>query len=200
MLNKQLLKKIRKLPCRKEWGKRESAAVEIKKLNDRFFKEYYPVWKKWTKDQNPNVRRAIEVGLLRINKKYVKNALMLLKPLLYDDNSYVRKNCGPFSLSHICYKDPTLGFKKIEEWMKIDNVNVKWNIAMCLGAWFGLKYPDKSIKLLKTLAKDKRRFVWRAASSSLIKILRKHPKYKKEVYSWKNMNSIIETVKKYVGR
>ena len=45
---------------------------------------------------------------------------------------------------------------------------------MCLGAWFGLTFPEESLKLLKDLAKDERRFVWRAAASSLIKILRKY--------------------------
>lgn len=200
MVDEKLLEKIRKLACNEDWGKRENAAVEIKKINDKYFEDYYPIWEKWIKDRNPKIRRAVEVGLLRIDKKYVKKSLELLKPLLYDDNIYVRKNCGPFSLSHVCYKNPDLAFSKIKEWMTIDEVNVRWNIAMCLGAWFGQKNPKKSLKLLKPLAKDKRKFVWRAVASSLIKILRKYPELKKEVYSWKNTDNVIKVVKKYIER
>lgn len=200
MVDKKLLEKIRKLACHEYWEKREDAASEMKKINDKFFEEYYPVWKDWVRDSNPNIRRAVEVGLLRISKKYVKEALELLEPLLYDSDKYVRKNCGPFAISHVCHKDPGLAFKKLKEWMKIDDINVRWNLAMCLGAWFGLTFPEESLKLLKDLAKDERRFVWRATASSLIKILRKYPEYKKEVYSWKNIDHVIEAVKKYVEK
>jgi hypothetical protein len=46
-----------------------------------------------------------------------------------------------------------------------------------------MRYPEHSIPLLAKLANDERRFVWRATASSLIKLLRKYPEYKKEVYS-----------------
>jgi hypothetical protein len=60
---------------------------------------------------------------------------------------------------------------------------VRWNISMFLRVMFGMRYPEHSIPLLAKLAKDERRFVWRATASSLIKLLRKYPEHKKEVYS-----------------
>lgn len=200
MVDKKLLEKIRKLACHEDWKVREDAASEIKKINDKFFEEYYPVWKDWVRNPDPNIRRAVEVGLLRINKKYVKESLELLEPLLYDSNNYVRKNCGPFALSSVCSRNPDLAFKKLKEWMKIDDVNVRWNVTMCLGVRFGLSFPDESLELVKVLAKDKRRFVWRAAASSLIKILKKYPEYKKLFYSWENIDHVIGVVKKYVEK
>lgn len=200
MIDEKLLAKIRKLACHPDWKKREDAAVGIKKLNDISFEEYLPVWNEWVKNSDPNIRRAVEVGLLRIKKEYVKEALELLETLLYDDNTYVRKNCGPFALSHVCYKNPDLAFQKLKEWMKIDDANVKWNIAMCLGAYFGMSHPEQSLALLEILAADKQKFVWRAAASSLVKLLRRFPEYKKEVYGWKDLENVLEAVKKYTEK
>ena len=197
-MDKKLLAKIRKMADSQDWQVREDAAGEIRQINDKFFLEYLPVWKKWVKDPNPNIRRAVEVGLLRIKKEFVPHALDLLDPLMYDNNSYVRKNCGPFVLSHLGRKNPDATFQRLKEWMKVENKNVRWNVAMCLGAWFGQTYPNKSLKLLKILARDKEKFVWRAAASSLIKLIRKYPRLKKEVFSWKGCNECLNVVKKYV--
>ena len=198
MIDKKLLAKIRKMADSPEWGVREDAAVEIKKINDKFFLEYLPTWEKWVADSNPNIRRAVEVGLLRIKKEFIPHALGLLDPLMGDDNVYVRKNCGPFALSHVGYKDPDITFKRLRKWMKIKDKNVRWNVAMCLGVWFGQSYPDESLKLLKILAKDQEKFFWRAAASSLIKLIRKHPKLKQEVFSWKDCDNCLNVVNKYV--
>lgn len=181
-----------------DWKVRENAAREIKKINDKSFLEYLPVWKKWVKDLSPNIRRAVEVGLLRIEKKFVPHALDLLEVLIYDDNPYVRKNCGPFVLSHVGHKNSDITFQRLKKWMKTDDKNVRWNVATCLGAWFGQTYPDKSLKLLKVLAKDEEKFVWRAVASSLVKLIRKHPRLEQKVFSWKNCEKCLNVVKKYV--
>lgn len=198
MIDEKLLAKIRKMADSQDWGVREDTAVEIKKINDKFFLEYLPVWKKWVKDPNPNIRRAVEVGLLRIKKEFVPHALDLLEVLIYDDNAYVRKNCGPFALSHVGYKDPDATFQRLKKLMKVDDKNVRWNVAMCLGVWFGQTYPNESLKLLKVLAKDKEKFVWRAAASSLVKLIRKHPELKQEVLSWKNCEECLDVINRYI--
>jgi len=82
--------------------------------------------------------------------------------------------------------------------MKIEDRNVRWNVAMSLGVWFGQTHLEESLKLLKILAKDKERFIWRAAASSLIKLIRKHPELKREVFSWENCEECLNVVKKYV--
>jgi 3-methyladenine DNA glycosylase AlkD len=198
MIDKKLLAKIRKLADSPDWGIREDAAKDIKAINDKFFLEYLPIWKKWVAEPNPNIRRAVEVGLLRIKKEHIPHALDLLDPLMYDDDNYVRKNCGPFALSHVGYKDPDTTFKRLRKWMKVKNKNVRWNVAMCLGVWFGQSYPEESLKLLKVLAKDQEKFVWRAVASSLVKLIRKHPKLKQEVFLWKGCDDCLAVVKHYV--
>ncbi len=84
--------------------------------------------------------------------------------------------------------------------MKADDANTRWNMAMCLGVYFGLSHPEQSLALLKILAADKRKFVWRAAASSLVKLLRRFPEYKKEVYGWKELENVLEVVKKFVEK
>ncbi|MFC1682129.1 HEAT repeat domain-containing protein [Nanoarchaeota archaeon] len=197
-IDKNLLSKIRNTATDEHWGRREDATKYIKAINDNSFLEYLPVWKEWVRDSDPNIRRAVEVGLLRIKKEHIPLALELIEPLLYDEDNYVRKNCGPFALSHIGYKDPEATFSKLKKWMKINNKNVRWNVAMCLGVWFGQSYPKESLRLLKQLSKDKEKFVWRAVASSLIKLIRKHPQLKKEILSWKNCEDCLSVVKKYV--
>lgn len=71
---------------------------------------------------------------------------------------------------------------------------------MCLGVMFGVHYPKQSISLLKSLARDERRFVWRAVASSLIKLLRRFQEYKNSVYSWKGVDHVLDVVRKYVEK
>ena len=199
MIDKKLLTKIRELADSSNWMIRGDATGEIRKINDKQFEQYFPMWQEWVRDENPNIRRATEVGLLRIKKKYVEQALTLLEPLLYDADKYVKKNCGPFVLSAVCNKDPVLGFERLTQWSKDKDINVRWNIAMCLGVNFGVKHHIKALKLLRKLSTDNCRYIWRAVASSLIKLTRKYPEIKNEVLHWDNCKDCLDVVKKYVG-
>lgn len=199
-MDDKLLQRIRMMADDVDWTVRENAASEIKNINDKQFTTYLPVWREWVSDPNLNIRRAVEVGLLRIPKAYYGEAFELLVPLLFDDDPYVRKNCGPFALSAVGYRNPEDAFRRFRELIKSENGNVRWNIAMCLGVMFGVRYPKQSISLLKTLAKDERRFVWRAVASSLIKLLRRFPEYRNNVYSWKGVDHVLDVVRQYVEK
>lgn len=199
-MDEELLQRIRRMADDPDWTVRETAASEIKHLNDKQFTTYLPVWREWVRDPNPNIRRAVEVGLRRIPKAHYHEAFELLVPLLSDDDPYVRKNCGPFALSAVAYRNPEDAFRRFRELIELEDQNVRWNIGMCLGVMFGVRYPKRSTALLKTLANDERRFVWRAAASSLIKLLRRFPDYKEAVYSWENVDHVLEIVRKYVDK
>lgn len=112
-MDRKLLKRIQKFAIDEDWRVREEAAAQIKKINDNHFDKYLPIWKQWIVNENPNIRRAVLVGLVRIDKIYVKEAINLIEPLLCDSNNYVKKNCGPFVLSRLCYKEPTFSFDKL---------------------------------------------------------------------------------------
>ena len=197
-MDRKLLKRIETLAIDEDWKLREDAAAMIKKINDNHFDEYMPIWKQWIANENPNIRRVALVGLVRINKEHANKAIELIEPLLRDKNNYVRRNCGPFVLSRICYKVPGFAFNKLNEWLKDNDENIRWNVASCLGGWFGMNYPDEALKMLRILALDERRYVWRAVASSVIKILRKYPEKAEEIKHWNCNNRVLETISKYI--
>ncbi len=197
-MNNELLKKIKIMADSPDWKIKEEAANEIKKINDKNFTEYLPVWEDWVKDKNPNIRRAVEVGLLRLKKEHSQDALKLLEVLIYDTDPYVKKNCGPFALSYIGYRSPELTFQKLNNWIKIDDKNVRWNIAMSLGVRFGQYNVKEALIILKILAADSDKFVRRYAASSLVKLLRRHKELKNEVLSWDNAEECRRIIKKYI--
>lgn len=199
-MDAEILAEIRRRAVSENWEIRESAADRIKALNDKQFDEYLTVWQQWVLDPDPNIRRAVEVGLLRIPARHYPEAMELLTPLLPDANPYVRRNCGPFALSAVAFRDPEESFRRFIEMIKSTDPNVRWNIAMCLGVMFGTHHPERSLSILKMLAQDERRFVWRAAASSLIKLLRRYPEYKAEVYAWKNADHVLKTIHVYLDK
>lgn len=198
-LDGELLGKIRELATSEDWRTREEAAAMIKELNDRHFEEYLSTWREWFTDSNSRVRRAALVGLVRLRKEHVGNALELLQPLLRDRTPYVRRNLGPFVLSRLCNKVPELALEKLREWMQEEDEVVRWNVASCLGGWYGVNHPEEALQLLKVLASDERRLVWRAAAASLVKLLRRYPEKRREVLSWEGCDRALEVVAKYVA-
>jgi len=198
MVDQKRLTDIRNWAVDLDWGVRENAAGAIKEINDRQFAEYLPVWQEWVCDPNPNIRRAVEVGLLRIPAHHYADAFDLLALLLVDADPYVRKNCGPFALSAVAMRNPVDALARFARLIESEDANLRWNIAMCLGVFFGTRFPRQSINLLHQLSFDRRRFVWRAAVSSLVKLLRRYPQYREEVLAWQDLPDVLAVLKKYV--
>jgi len=198
-MGSELLGKIRELATSEDWRTREEAAAMIKGLNDRHFEEYLSTWEEWFADSDPRVRRAALVGLVRLKKEHIAIALELLEPLLRDRDPYVRRNLGPFVLSRLCNKAPELAFENLREWMWDEDEVVRWNVVSCLGGWYGVNHPEEALQLLKILAGDERRLVWRAAAASLVKLLRRYPERRREVLSWEGCGRALEVVGRYVA-
>lgn len=197
--DRALLERIRTQALSDNWEEREDASGAIKVINDREFLIYLPVWQEWVKSPLARLRRAIEVGLLRIQACYYESAIELLTPLLGDRDAYVRKNCGPFALSAVACRNPEASFRYFEEWIRGGDPVVCWNVAACLGVMFGIKYPRRSMTLLYRLAADERRLVWRAAASSLVKQLRRRPECLGEFLGWEGPERVRITVMKYLA-
>src|SRR4030095_14682450 len=99
-----------------------------------------------------NVRRAVVIGALGLREKKsadIKRAFNLLKPLLYDSSLYVKKNLGPFVLGSY-FGNSYLNelFAQLKKWIKINDPNVRWNIAMTFNNSFGNRYPDDAFRFL----------------------------------------------------
>jgi 3-methyladenine DNA glycosylase AlkD len=198
MVNDDLLSKIQEMANHDDWRVREAAARQIQDLNQRYFDDYLPVWQEWVRDENHFLRRAAEVGLLNFSNLYYEKAFNLLEPLLYDENQYVRRSCGPLALNAVASLNPEKSLKRFTNLIQQENTNLRWNIAMCLGARLGQEHLDSSLPLLYELAKDRRRFVWRATAASVIQLLRRNPNRKQEVYTWKGVDYALAVIKEYL--
>lgn len=199
-VNNDLLGKIEEMAVDDDWHTREAAADSIRELNERYFEDYYPVWQEWVRDENHFLRRAAAMGLTRISPEHYNEAWNLIEPLLHDENLYVRKSIGRIVLGAVASRMPVESFRRMTELIKRQQGhNLRWNIATSLGTRFGLQYPKEALGLLHELARDERRFVWRAASASLIKQLERHPELRHEVLNWGDEKAANAVVKKYVA-
>jgi len=153
------------------WEVRESAGGAF--ANVLFYNnDFYDTLKKWAKNKSPNVRRAVVIGSLGLrdtnNPADISKAFRLLKPLMYDSSTYVKKNLGPFVLgSYYGNSYPKETFKQLNQWIKIKDENVRWNVAMAFNNSFGNKYPDEALKYLRILSRDTSPMVQRAVKSTL---------------------------------
>ena len=72
----------------------------------------------------------------------------------------MRKNLGPFALGDQfvrSYPDATLA--RLRTWMKDEDENVRWNVAMTFSAASGARLALRAPDILEFLATDERPFV-----------------------------------------
>ena len=135
---------IKDLALHDNWEIREEAATVIKRLNQKHFNELLPVYKKWVRGNNPFLKRAVSVGLIKPFKdedKFIDEILELFEFIIQCDDGYVKKNAGPFGLAAIFRHYPKITEAKLYEWLDkyADNPNVVWNV-MSVFAQANAKY------------------------------------------------------------
>jgi len=174
------------------WGTREAAAYAFASVLLKNFDEFYPLLKEWVRNDSENIRRAVSLAVKYIGKarkpEYGEPLLRLLEPLLSDRSIYVRKNLGPFAIGDgllRTYPKPTMMY--VEKWSHSQDDQVLWNVAMVFSSAEGAKHCDEAVKILRRLAEDERKFVWRAVASALKNLGRRKPeKVKPELNRWLN--------------
>lgn len=113
------------------WYVRETAASLLKDLLLNDFDYFFGLLKKMVKDKNPNIRRAAVVGSMQSKlseKQAVKVAQLIYRPLLNDENVYVRKNLGSFAVSQFLRLYPKAGLAFFDREMKKMRPWPVWNI------------------------------------------------------------------------
>jgi len=140
--------------------------------------DFYETLLIWTKHPSENVRRAVVFSAVAFrDKKNLSKAFRLLGILMFDSSKYVKKNLGPFILgSYFGNKFPEETLKKLKEWRKIRDGNVRWNIIMAFNNSFGNKYTKEALEVLKYFAGDPDLSVKRALFSTLNFFSKRHNK------------------------
>jgi len=161
-----------------KWEIREAAASGTKKALSINFDEVFPTLIVWSKSPEENLRRATVISVMQGSleeEEKVRRILNLLEGLLCDRSLYVRRNLGPFALGYLGYRYPGIVLPKLSLWEDSEDEVKRWNVAMAFSQALGRRHPKEALEILTTLARDKRRFVWRAAVSSLVNIERAYP-------------------------
>lgn len=161
------------------WEVREYAAGALSGTLQAF-PQFYAALKRWAKDKSENIRRGVVMSAVALrNHKDINKAFKLLEPLMYDSSAYVKKNLGPFILgSYFGNSFPEETFTQLDKWIKINDENVRWNIAMAFNNSFGNKYANESVKYLKLLSIDERPTVKRAVRSTINHLKKRHKSLK----------------------
>jgi 3-methyladenine DNA glycosylase AlkC len=162
------------------WEVREdvdNVMLEIVKFD---FDEAYALLKKWTKHPSENVRRAVVMTAKKAGRErrleWACPLLDLLEYLLNDRSVYVRKNLGPFAIGDGFLRyHPAITLQYLETWSKMEDGQVRWNVAMAFSSAEAAKHIEAALPILERLACDERRFVWRAVTSAMRNLGRRVP-------------------------
>jgi len=172
------------------WGTREAASDAFASVLLKNFDKVCPQFQAWAKHDSENIRRAVALAAKKVAKarkpEYGELLLRLIEPLLSDKSVYVRKNLGPFTIGDgLLRAYPKLTMQYIKKWSRSQDEQVLWNVAMVFSAAEGAKHFDEALPILKRLAADDRRFVWRAVASALRNLGKRKPeKVKPELKRW----------------
>lgn len=191
------------------WGTRETAAYAFANVLLKNFDKSYSQFQQWARHDSENIRRAVVLAVKYVAKarkpEYGEPLLRLIEPLLSDKSVYVRKNLGPFAIGDgLLRAYPKLTIEYIEKWSHSQDEQILWNVAMVFSAAEGAKHCDEALPILRRLATDDRRYVWRAVASALKNLGRRKPeKVKPELNSWLNngqRRKVAETALHYIER
>jgi len=163
-----------------QWEVREWAGGALGQLLLDHFDAFYKRCLSWTNHPSANVRRAVCIAIRPPGRtrrpRWAEPLLDLLEPLLPDRTPYVRKNLGPFGIGSGMirwYPEQTLA--RLAEWARREDAGTRWNVAMAFSTAGGADRWQEALPILMDLASDERRIVWRAASSALRVMGRRHP-------------------------
>jgi 3-methyladenine DNA glycosylase AlkC len=189
------------------WGTREAASDAFASVLLRNFDEVYAQFQEWVRHDSENIRRAVALAAKKVAKarkpEYGEPLLCLIEPLLSDKSLYVRKNLGPFAIGDgLLRAYPKLTMHYVKRWSQSQDEQVLWNVAMVFSAAEGAKHCDEALPILRRLAADERRYVWRAVASALKNLGRRKPeKVRQELKSWLHdlkRRKAAETALKYM--
>jgi len=172
------------------WETREAAAYSFVSVLLKNFDTAYPQFQEWIRHDSENIRRAVVLAAKYVAKarkpEYGEPLLRLIEPLLSDKSVYVRKNLGPFAIGDgILRTYPKLTMQYVEKWSQSRDEQVLWNVAMIFSSAEGAKHCDEALPILRRLAADERRYVWRAVALALRNLGRRKPeKVKSELKHW----------------
>ncbi|MCI2425648.1 DNA alkylation repair protein [Candidatus Acetothermia bacterium] len=174
----------------KNWQVRESAGTACGRILRREFPGTLVILHRWRSHPSANVRRAVLIATMKAaqtkNPDWGEPLLKLIDPLMVDRNLYVRRNLGPFTLgSGMLRYYPEVTFEFLTGWSTSHDEQALWNVAMAFSASAAPALVNRALIILRKLALDERRYVWRAVATAMWKLGKKKPELiRNELQQW----------------
>ena len=170
--HKDVEKYIKRAAEDDDWIVREYAAGAFATLLQRDFMHFSKLFLKWVDTESVNVKRAIALAVKYESKmadpKKWKTYFDLVDPLMSEDDEYIRKNMGPFTIGDgLLSRYPEQILISCKKWAKSKNENVRWNTAMIFTAAAGRRFAKDGKVILGPLLEDSNPFVLNAAKRAM---------------------------------
>jgi hypothetical protein len=101
--------------------------------------------------------------------------MSLVEPLLADADPTVRHLLGPSALATFLGAYPDVTFESLIGWSTSSDSHVLWNIAMAFTSASAAPLAKRALIVLRKLALDERRIVWRAVAAAMWRLGRRRP-------------------------
>ena len=154
------------------WEVREAAGGLLGTLLDRDFDRVRSRLEVLRSSKSENLRRsvvlAVKYAARRDRPERVPGLLVLLAPLLRDQEAYVRRNLGPSTIGDALLRvDPNETLKYLREWSHDRDQTVRWNVAMAFSSAIGSFHWPAAKSTLERLAKGPEPLVRNAVAKAM---------------------------------
>jgi len=126
----------------------------------------------------PGVRRAVVVAVKVLAARKLPSGpaplLGLLDSLLEEEDEYVRRNLGPFSVGDgLLRAYPRETLEALKQWASREAWSARWNVAMAFTAAAAAKHPEEVAAILAQLETDQRKEVRSAVRKARAALFRR---------------------------
>ena len=171
---------LRALACDDDRYVREAAAMAAGKILQQDFFPMLEELRRWVDGKSAFGRAAALaaassaacVSCIDWGEPLVR----LIEPLLEVRDANLRRRVGPGAISNALlayHRDIT--FEYLIKWSTSSDAQVLWNVAMSFSGPSAVPIAKKALIILRRLAVDPRRFVWRATASAMWQLGRHCP-------------------------
>lgn len=176
----EVLESLKQLILEGAPGVQRAAYRALGKFFYEHFSEVYPRLRRWAAEEEPALRRAVAFAVMEAVHPFrfdlADHFLRLVELLLPDKTPQIRWAVGPKAIAEgllPTYPDNT--FEYLTKWSTNHDEQVLWNVAMGLSGAASIRRTGKALIILRRLALDERRYVWRAVASAMWRLGRKDP-------------------------
>ncbi len=160
-------------------GVRSAAAAACAVVAATHFERAVAGFAAWRDHSSSHVRRAVVAAVARAAEPHrlerAPHLVRLIGPLLADSDPAVRRAVGPGALGSLLGAYPDVAFEALIGWSTSSDPNVLWNVAMAFTAASAAPLAKRALIVLRKLALDERRVVWRATSAAMWQLGRRRP-------------------------